>query len=80
MAEVGEIINGQTAEAEKIFVESQKVPPGILTAAVQSGRLKVTVKSVSDPTVRQSIVDMMERAVKAGFYEKMPDPSIIYTP
>jgi hypothetical protein len=25
-------------------------------------------------------VDMMERAVKAGFYQKMPDDKIIYAP
>ena len=38
------------------------------------------VKPAWDPATRKSITDMMERAVKAGFYEKMPDGKIIYSP
>jgi len=38
------------------------------------------VKPAWDPAVKKSIIDMMERAVKAGFYEKMPDGNIIYAP
>jgi ABC-type nitrate/sulfonate/bicarbonate transport system substrate-binding protein len=69
-----------TAEADKIANDTLKLPPGILTAAVESKRLQMVVKPAWDPAVRKSITDMMERAVKAGFYEKMPDASIIYTP
>jgi NitT/TauT family transport system substrate-binding protein len=69
-----------TAEADKIANETLKLPPGILTAAVESKRLQMIVKPAWDPAVKKSITDMMERAVKAGFYEKMPDASIIYTP
>jgi ABC-type nitrate/sulfonate/bicarbonate transport system substrate-binding protein len=69
-----------TAEADRIANETLKLPPGILTAAVESKRLQMVVKPAWDPAVKKSITDMMERAVKAGFYEKMPDASIIYTP
>jgi ABC-type nitrate/sulfonate/bicarbonate transport system substrate-binding protein len=69
-----------TAECDKIANETLKLPPGILTAAVASKRLQMVIKPASDPAVKKSITDMMERAVKAGFYEKMPDASIIYTP
>jgi ABC-type nitrate/sulfonate/bicarbonate transport system substrate-binding protein len=69
-----------TAEADKIANETLKLPPGILTAAVQSKRLQMIVKPAWEPDVKKSITDMMERAVKAGFYEKMPDASIIYAP
>jgi NitT/TauT family transport system substrate-binding protein len=69
-----------TAEADKFANETLKLPPGILTAAVESKRLQMIVKPAWDPAVKKSITDMMERAVKAGFYEKMPDASIIYTP
>ncbi len=69
-----------TADADKIANETLKLPPGILTAAVESKRLQMIVKPAWDPAVKKSITDMMERAVKAGFYEKMPDASIIYTP
>jgi NitT/TauT family transport system substrate-binding protein len=69
-----------TAEADKIANETLKLPPGILTAAVESKRLQMIVKPAWDPAVKKSIADMMERAVKAGFYEKMPDASIFYAP
>ena len=69
-----------TADADKIANETLKLPPGIFTAAVESKRLQMIVKPAWDPAVKKSIIDMMERAVKAGFYEKMPDGNIIYAP
>jgi NitT/TauT family transport system substrate-binding protein len=69
-----------TAEADKIANETLKLPPGILTAAVQSKRLQMIIKPAWEPATRKSITDMMERAVKAGFYAKMPDEKIIYAP
>jgi hypothetical protein len=69
-----------TAAADKIANETLKLPPGILTAAVASKRLNMIVKPAWDPATRKSITDMMERAVKAGFYAKMPDEKIIYAP
>ncbi|MEA2961934.1 MAG: sulfonate transport system substrate-binding protein, partial [Alphaproteobacteria bacterium] len=54
--------------------------PGILKAAVDSKRLNMIVEPAWEPATRKSIVDMMERAVKAGFYQKMPDDKIIYAP
>ena len=33
-----------------------------------------------EPKTRKSLTDMMERAVKAGFYQKMPGNDIIYSP
>jgi ABC-type nitrate/sulfonate/bicarbonate transport system substrate-binding protein len=69
-----------TAEADKIANDTLKLPPGILTAAVQSGRLQMIVKPAWEPAVKKSITDMMERAMKAGFYDKMPNGNIIYAP
>ena len=80
LADVADIVNKDTAAADKIANESVKLPPGILTAAVESKRFQMLVKPTSDAATRKSITDMMERALKAGFVEKMPDPSIIYTP
>jgi ABC-type nitrate/sulfonate/bicarbonate transport system substrate-binding protein len=69
-----------TAEADKIANDTLKLPPGILTAAVQSKRLQMIVKPAWEPAVKKSITDMIERAQKAGFYDKMPDGKIIYAP
>lgn len=80
LQDVAHVIEHETAAADKLAVETTKLPPGILTAAVKSGRLQLIVKPISDPATKKSIKDMMERAVKAGFYKKMPDSKIFYTP
>jgi ABC-type nitrate/sulfonate/bicarbonate transport system substrate-binding protein len=69
-----------TAAADKIASDTLKLPPGILTAAVESKRLQMIVKPAWEPATKKTITDMMERAVKAGFYAKMPDGAIIYAP
>src|SRR3954467_10198390 len=80
LQDVAEVMHKDTAAADKIANETLKLPAGILTAAVESKRLMMIVKPAWDPATRKTITDMMERAVKAGFYEKMPDDKIIYAP
>jgi hypothetical protein len=59
-------------------VETTKLPPGILTPAIASGRLQFIVKPVSDTATRKSIRDIMQRAVQAGFAPKAADEKIFY--
>ena len=80
LQDVADVMHNETEAGDKIAVETTKLPPGILTAAIKSGRLQFIVRPISDPATRKSIKDVMERAVKAGFYEKMPDDKIFYKP
>jgi ABC-type nitrate/sulfonate/bicarbonate transport system substrate-binding protein len=80
LQDVASYMQSNTADADKIANETLKLPPGIFTAAVESKRLQMIVKPAWEPATRKSITDMMERAVKAGFYPKMPDEKIIYAP
>ena len=80
LQDVAEVMHKETAAADKIANETLKLPPGILTAAVESKRLQMIIKPAWEPATTKSITDMMERAVKAGFYEEMPDEKIIYAP
>jgi NitT/TauT family transport system substrate-binding protein len=80
LQDVAAFMTSNTADADKIANETLKLPPGILAAALESKRLSMIVKPAWEPATRKSITDMMERAVKAGFYEKMPDDKIIYAP
>jgi len=80
LQDVAAFMSSNTAEADKIANETLKLPPGILTAALESKRLQMIIKPAWEPATKKSITDMMERAVKAGFYEKMPDAKIIYAP
>jgi NitT/TauT family transport system substrate-binding protein len=80
LQDVAAFMSSNTAEADKIANDTLKLPPGILTAALESKRLQMIIKPAWEPATKKSITDMMERAVKAGFYEKMPDAKIIYAP
>ena len=80
LQDVAEFLQKETPASDKIANETLKLPPGILTAALASKRLQMIVKPAWEPATRKSITDMMERAVKAGFYQKMPDEKIIYVP
>jgi NitT/TauT family transport system substrate-binding protein len=80
LQDVANVLHRETEAADKIAVDTTKLPPGILTAAVASKRLQMIVEPAWETATRNSIVDMMERAVKAGFYQKMPDSKIFYAP
>jgi ABC-type nitrate/sulfonate/bicarbonate transport system substrate-binding protein len=80
LQDVANVLHKETDAADKIAVDTTKLPPGILKAAVDSGRLQMIVRPAWEPATRQSITDMMQRAVKAGFYQAMPDSKIIYAP
>ncbi len=80
LQDVAAFLQSNTADADKIANDTLKLPPGILTAALQSKRLQMIIKPAWEPATRKTITNMMERAVKAGFYEKMPDEKIIYAP
>ncbi|MEI7804045.1 MAG: ABC transporter substrate-binding protein [Hyphomicrobiales bacterium] len=80
LQDVAKFITSNTDDADKIANETLKLPPGILKAAVESKRLNMIIQPAWDPATRKSITDMMERAVKAGFYPAMPDAKIIYAP
>jgi NitT/TauT family transport system substrate-binding protein len=80
LQEVAEIVRSDTEAADKIASDTLKLPPGILAAAVGAKRLDMVVRPAWEPATRKSIIDMIERAVKAGFYQSMPDDKIIYAP
>jgi len=80
LKDVAAFIKSDIDAADKIAVENVKLPPGILKAAVSSNRLEIVADNAWDAATRKALLDMMERAVKAGFYAKMADDKIIYTP
>ena len=80
LKDVANVMQNETEAADKIAVETVKLPPGIVKAAIDSKRLTMAVEPAWEPGTRKSIWDMMERAVQAGFHPKMPDDKIIYAP
>lgn len=80
LQDVANVMHKETAAGDKIATETTKLPPGILTNAIESKRLQFIIKPVTDPAVHISLRDMMDRAVKAGFYPKAADEKIFYKP
>lgn len=68
-----------TDAADRIVAETVKLPPGVLKEAVASKRWDFDVRPAWQGE-RKVIWDMFERAVAAGFHQKMPDEAIIYVP
>lgn len=65
-------------EADKILVESIKLPPGTLKAALASGRLAYDIKVAAKE--EDALWNMFKVAVDAGYLPKLPDKSVIYKP
>lgn len=80
LQDVAKVMHEETAAGDKIASETTRLPPGILTNAIDSKRLQFIVKPVSDGDVRKSLRDMMDRAVKAGFIDKAADDKIFHAP
>jgi ABC-type nitrate/sulfonate/bicarbonate transport system substrate-binding protein len=78
LADTAAVMHNETAAGDKIAAETTKLPAGILQTAIDSGRLQFIIKPASDPAVKKSLRDMMDRAVKAGFYDKAADDKIFY--
>ena len=66
-------------EADKILVESVKLPPGIFKEALASGRMAYDVKPAWEGE-REAIWNMFKIAVDAGYLPKLPGESVIYRP
>ena len=79
LQDVADFIGKDTAAADKIANETTKLPPGVLKTAVDAKRWEFVVRPATGND-RKVLIDMMQRAVKAGFYTKMPDEKIIYAP
>ena len=79
LQDVSKFLRSNPDEADRIAVETVKLPPGILKEAVLSKRWEFDARPVWTDE-RKGIWDMFERAVAAGFHPKLPDEAIIYAP
>src|SRR5215831_416054 len=79
LQDVADFIRTQPEAADKLANETVKLPAGVLKSAVAGKRWDFDVRPAWGPD-RKAIWDMMALAVKAGFYDRMPDEKIIYVP
>ena len=79
LQDVTSFLRSDPDAADRIAVETVKLPPGILKDAVISKRWDFDAKPAWLDE-RKSIWDTFQRAVAAGFHSKLPDEAIIYAP
>ncbi len=77
LQDVAQFINTNTDEADRIAVETVKLPAGVLKEAVSSRRWDFDVRPIAGND-RKVVWDMFERAVAAGFLPRLPEEDIIY--
>lgn len=77
LQDVAQFIRSNTDEADRIAVETVKLPAGVLKEAVTSKRWDFDVRPLVGND-RKVVWDMFERAVAAGFLPRLPDEDIIY--
>lgn len=79
LEDVTKFLRADPDAADRIAVESVKLPPGVLKEAVLTRRWDFDARPAWGDE-RKSIWDTFERAVAAGFHPKLPDDAIIYKP
>ncbi len=79
MKDTVEFIKSNPDEADRIVVETVKLAPGVFKTATLNKKMEFEVNPAWGAQ-RESIWELMELAVAAGFVSKSPDPDIIYAP
>ncbi|MET0970953.1 MAG: ABC transporter substrate-binding protein [Tardiphaga sp.] len=79
LQDVTKFLRADPDAADRIAVDTVKLPPGVLKQAVMTLRWDFDARPAWGDE-RKSIWDTFERAVAAGFHPKLPDDAIIYTP
>lgn len=77
LKDTAEYMKANPDETDKIVTETVKLPAGIMKAVISSGRAAIAPSTIG-PAESKSLLDMMKRAVDAGFHPKMPDEGILY--
>src|SRR5262249_15787799 len=72
-------VKGNVDDADRIVVNSIKLPAGVLKEAVASGRLVYDVLPAWEAE-RAAIWEMFKVAVDVGYLPKLPDDGAIYKP
>jgi len=79
MKDTVEFIKSNLDDADRIVVETVKLAPGVFKTATLNKKMEFEVNPAWGAQ-RESIWELMELAVSAGFVSKSPDPDIIYAP
>jgi ABC-type nitrate/sulfonate/bicarbonate transport system substrate-binding protein len=66
-------------DADRIVVNSLKLPPGVFKEAITSGRMLYDIQPAWEGE-RTALWDMFKLAVDSGYLPKLPDDNVIWKP
>jgi ABC-type nitrate/sulfonate/bicarbonate transport system substrate-binding protein len=66
-------------DADRIVVNSLKLPPGVFKEAILSGRMLYDIQPAWEGE-RTALWDMFKLAVESGYLPKLPDDNVIWKP
>jgi NitT/TauT family transport system substrate-binding protein len=68
-------------ECDQILQQAIKLPPGAFKEMITAPRVVFTVRSTADPSIRETLWDVIKVAAGEGYFKDPPkDQSIIYNP
>jgi ABC-type nitrate/sulfonate/bicarbonate transport system substrate-binding protein len=68
-------------ECDQILQQAIKLPPGAFKDMITAPRVVFSVRSTADPSIRETLWDVIRVAAGEGFFKDPPkDQSVIYTP
>jgi len=68
-------------ECDQILQQAIKLPPGAFKEMITAPRVVFTVRSTADPSIRETLWDVIKVAAGEGYFKDPPkDQSIIYIP
>jgi ABC-type nitrate/sulfonate/bicarbonate transport system substrate-binding protein len=66
-------------DADRVVVNSLKLPPGVFKEAITSGRMAYDIQPAWEGE-RTALWDMFKLAVDSGYLPKLPDDNVIWKP
>ena len=72
-------LKNNTDEADRVVVNSLKMPPGIFKEAISSGRMAYDIQPAWGEE-STALWDMFKLAVDSGYLPKLPDDQVIWKP
>ena len=67
-------------KADLIVTKALNLPRGVIKEGILANRIDPRFRPVWEPTVKENVWALFQFAVETGFIDKMPAPTILYSP
>ncbi|MEM3386643.1 MAG: ABC transporter substrate-binding protein [Nitrososphaerales archaeon] len=75
-----DFIRDNPDKADQIVTKALNLPRGVIKEGILTGRIDPRFRAVWDPAVKENVWALFQFGVDSGFIDKMPAPTILYSP